>query len=116
MRMLKRNLKPFYYALYLGKTPLVDGEGNDTGEYTVNYGTKTLAYANISQASGSISSMWYGMAEGYDKTLILDKDIPLTEESRLWIDDTTADEGDYRVKLIRKSLTTTSVLVRKIKP
>lgn len=37
MKLMKRNLKPVHYCLYKGREPLLDDDGNETGEYQVGY-------------------------------------------------------------------------------
>ena len=32
MKLMKRNLKPVHYCLYKGREPLLDDDGNETGD------------------------------------------------------------------------------------
>ena len=116
MRTLERNKQTIYYALYEGKEPLTDEYGNSTGEYEVLYSEPVLLKINVSAARGEYSTRQFGETENYDKVLVTDDiNIPITETSLLWIDDTdTSKPHDYIVKKVAKSLNSVAIAVSKV--
>ena len=116
MRTLERNKQTIYYALYEGKEPLKDEYGNPTGEYEVLYSEPVLLKINVSAARGEYSTRQFGEMENYDKVLVTDDiNIPITETSLLWIDDTdTSKPHDYIVKKVAKSLNSVAIAVSKV--
>lgn len=129
MRCLKRNRVPFWYALYSEKTPIVDDEGFQTGEYQIKYTNPIKAYANISPSIGETETRQFGIPEEYDKVMVMDLPSVIDEYSILWIDsepEITADgklveeEGeiktpnDYIVKKVAKSLNSVSYAIKKV--
>ena len=86
MKCLQRNQQLSYYALYGGKTAIVDGNGNRTGEFTTAFGSATPIYATISAARGTADLEEFGINLNYSKTLITDDmSCPIDEQSRLWL-------------------------------
>lgn len=126
MRLLDRNKRPFYYALYLGGEMIRNSEGKLTGERGKEYGTPVKVYANItfanrsglaSAASGLATASAFGVNLDYDKVIqIEDTDCPIEETSILWIDETdTTKPNDYVVKRKAVSLTHTTLAVKKVR-
>jgi hypothetical protein len=116
LRTLERNKQVIYYALFDGKEPVIDGYGNQTGEYEILYTPPTLLKINVSAARGEYSTRQFGDTEKYDKVLMTDDlNVPITETSILWIDslDTTKPH-DYIVKKVAKSLNSVSIAVSKV--
>ncbi len=131
MRALRRNKQPLWYALYSGKTEIIDEYGNRTGQFTLKYGKPTRTEANISPASGETSIAQFGENERYDKVLVFaGVDIPIDEYSVLWIDSEPILDAygelqkeqdgdvltphDYLVKRVAKSLNSTAYAVNKV--
>ena len=114
MRTMTRNRQKFYYQNFVSKTPITDSSGYETGEESLTYTAKTEAYVNISGASTNAFRQWYGIDVNYDRTIVPEFGLNVTEESRLWIDNLTADEPDYIVVRISKTLNETILYVRKI--
>ena len=125
-------MTPFYYALYLGKAPILTADGRKTGQYRVQYRKPVLSKANISAARGETNTTQFGEDVTYDRVLVMDD--PLTaidEHSVLWIDtvpmlapDGTLDENasgeiktpwDYVVKKVARSLNSVAIAVSKVK-
>ena len=48
MKLMKRNLKPVHYCLYKGREPLLDDDGNETGEYQVGYESPVELQCSVS--------------------------------------------------------------------
>ena len=117
MRTLKRNQVVFYYANPLSQSePILDSEGNDTGELSSGYADPVKAKGNISPANGRISREIFGFLEGYEKVLVPDsRDCPITENSHLWVDNLdTAHPHDYEVFQIAASLNGLAVALKKV--
>ena len=100
MKLMKRNLKPVHYCLYKGREPLLDDDGNETGEYQVNM---------------------FGNLESYDKVLITDDtNCPIDENTLLFVDKEPefGNDGnplcDYRVRRVAKSLNSISYAISKV--
>lgn len=90
MRCLNRNKTAFFYALYLGKKPIVDEDGNESGEYQTVYSAPVHMEANISPANGSTQAEPFGSSVQYDKVIVTDDtDCPIDEQSVLFIDNVT---------------------------
>lgn len=126
MQMLKRNQRTFYYALYEGKTPIIDEYGNTTGEYIVQRGKPNSHKANISSATGETSTRLFGENESYDKVIVLSNDDvaeQIDEYTVLWVDifpeldeeGNTETPYDYIVKKVSRSLNSTAVAIAKVK-
>ncbi len=87
MKCLNRNKTAFFYALYLGKEPILDKYGNECGEYETVYSAPALMCANISPANGSTQTEQFGNSVQYDKVIVTDDmQCPIDEQSVLFID------------------------------
>jgi len=113
MQTLKRNQTTFHYKEYVSTTPIVDGDGFDTGEVTINYGSLQTGKAYISASSGTVNESMFGENLIYDKVMIM-KSCPFTEYAQLWIEASTTGAFDYRVVRIAKSLNNVQVAIRKV--
>ncbi len=121
MKCLERNKTVFYYALYVGKEPIKDEYGNESGEAKIIYSAPVKIKANISPATGSSQIEQFGNSLNYDKIIVLDDiSCPIDENSVLFIDKEpeTDEEGnllfDYVVKKIAKSLNSIAIAVSKV--
>ena len=122
MRCMDRNKTRFFYALYLGKTPMVDDYGNETGEYEIEHGNPVAMFGNISAARGETATRQFGESEGYDRVIVLDDPTtPIAESSILWVDTlpvlvdgATSTPHDYVVKKVARSLNSVSIAIIKV--
>lgn len=131
MRCLRKNAVNFFYALYEGRAPIVDEDGNLTGEYETKHGNPILGFANISAAKGETQTRQFGESESYDKIIVMGNNAPpIDEYAVLWIDTTPqlgedgslmrGEDGavitahDYIVKKVAKSLNSVSFAVSKV--
>jgi hypothetical protein len=117
MRMLKRNKRPFWYANVTGSGPEVNADGEHTGGWDHEYdATPTRAFGNISAARGVSSEQPFGELLEYDRSILVeDPDIPIDEQTILWID--TADvtgPHDYIVKRVARGLASAAIAVKKV--
>ena len=122
MKLLKRNCKTVYYCQYVGKTPLVDDDGYETGEYVVSYTDPKPLIVNVSPATGTAQMMMFGTLISYDKVLVTtDMDCPITEDSVLFVDKEPEYDAkgqpmyDYTVRRIGKSLNVVSIALKEAK-
>ena len=137
MKLLKRNLKSFYYCLYLDSEINKDEDNYETGEKRLIYAPAVKANANISVPSGNAYTAAFGNAAEYDKIIVTDDtNCPINENSVLFIDkepeNTDAQNNeetaitvtettvsvpvyDYTVRRVAKSLNTISIAVSKVK-
>lgn len=121
MKVMERNKRTFWYCLYDRKEPIVDEDGNETGEEQIVYKPAQSLRANISAASGSSQVEQFGNLAGYDKVIVLDDtSCPIDENTVLFIDKEPEydDDGnplyDYRVKRVAKSLNSVSIAATKV--
>lgn len=123
MRLLDRNKKTFYYALYSTKAMATDTDGNYTGEYGITYATpvKVSAYVGATRGTWTMSSGstidQFGLDVDYDKTIQLEGvDWNISEDTVLWVDDTdTTHPYDYIVKRIAKYLDHITLAIKKVR-
>lgn len=121
MKVMERNKRTFWYCLYDRKEPIIDEDGNETGEEQIVYKPAQSLRANISAASGSSQVEQFGNLAGYDKVIVLDDTSCLIDENTvLFIDkEPEYDEDgkplyDYMVKRVAKSLNSVSIAVTKV--
>ena len=131
MRCLVRNKRTFFYALYLGREAVRDEYGNVTGEYRIVYGKPKRWSANISAAQGKTSTLQFGENVSYDKSIVMENNLPQIDEySVLWVDTVPLleadgslavnDEGevitphDYIVKRVAVGLNGVAVAISKV--
>lgn len=85
MRSLKKNKKTVWYALYNKKIPIVDENGDFTGEYKIGYSNPVKFKANISAGKGSAQKEVFGVDVDFTRTIsTTDLSLPITETSLVW--------------------------------
>ena len=123
MRILHRNKVRIFYANYVGKEPILDEDGYQTGEYQVIYSNPVEVRGNVSSARGEVVTRQFGEDESYDRVIVMDDPkVPITKSSVLWIDTmptilsdgTTETPYDYIVKQVAPSLNSVSIAVSKV--
>lgn len=117
MRLLDRNKRDFYYALYTGYGMLKDNQNNFTGERGAIYSPPVLCSGNITPAKGNAYTALFGIALDYDRVIQLEGNAwDIDEQSVLWIDETDT-EKPYDYKVLRKavSLNHTTLAVKKVR-
>lgn len=121
MKVIERNKRTFWYCLYDRKEPIIDEDGNETGEEQIVYKPVQSLRANISAASGSSQVEQFGNLAGYDKVIVLDDtSCPIDENTVLFIDKEPEYDGDgkplydYMVKRVAKSLNSVSIAATKV--
>jgi len=86
MKSLQRNKQKFYYSNYAGKKSVVDDSGYETGEYEILYTPPLCTKANISAAQGETQIEQFGTSITYDRVIVTTKQLPIDENSILWVD------------------------------
>lgn len=121
MKLMKRNLKPIWYALFDSKEPITDEDGYETSEVHINYREPVKLLCSVSPAKGYAQGAMFGNLESYDKVLITDDvSCPIDENTVLFIDrePTFNQDGtpafDYVVRRVAKSLNNISYAVSKV--
>lgn len=123
MRCARRNMKPFYYALYLGKERMTDENGDYTGASRSVYSSPKLYRANISAAkSGSAIAEVFGNDIQYDRVIVIaDSEFEIDENTVLCIDIPLEmnEDGtmlyDYVVTRVARSINSVSYAIRRVK-
>lgn len=114
MKTLRKNQSTIKYALYKGKTEILDSNNLRTGKWKTTYYEAVTMKAYVSAARGEAQADLFGINLDYTKTLITTPDCPIDENSILWVDDLTGDH-DYIVVQKAKSLNFTSYAIKKVK-
>jgi len=122
MKLQKRNCRTVYYCQFVRKTPIMDDDGYETGEFTVTYTDPVPIEVNVSPATGTAQMMMFGTFINYDKVLLTDDmDCPITEDSVLFVDKAPEYDAkgqpkyDYSVKRVAKSINVISIALREAK-
>lgn len=123
MRTMRRNQQWIAYALLEGKQEIMDGERH-TGQPNLIFSEPKLIKASVSASRGSADAELFGIAEQYDKTIVLDEltqNLGICETSRVWIDtlpnpalNAETPPHDYVVTRVARSLNLTVLAVRKV--
>lgn len=120
MKTMERNKVEFSYLLYLGKTPILDGDGNEIGT-GVSYGDPVTMYANVSPATGFTQTEQFGTFTDYDKVIVTDDmSCPINENTVLFIDKPVEFDAegkplhDYVARRVAKSLNSISIAISKV--
>lgn len=133
MKALKRNKRPFWYAVYTGVEDVIDSQGRFTGEKRISYDAPQKAYGNISASSGStinratanVVQRPYGETVDYDRVIVMDDlDLVINEASVVWIDPPEEPElnkdgtfnvpYEYIVTRIARTLNVLSLTLREV--
>ena len=121
MKLLKRNLSTIHYCLYERSEPILDDDGNETGEDKITYSEPVEFECSVSAATGYSATEMFGNLENYDKTLITDDmECPIDEHSVLFVDKEPEFDTDgrplydYIVWRVAKSINNISFAIRKV--
>jgi len=121
MKLLKRNLSTIHYCLYERSEPIIDDDGNETGEDRITYSEPVEFECSVSAATGYSATEMFGNLENYDKTLITDDmQCPIDEHSVLFVDKEPEYDTDgrplydYIVRRVAKSINNISFAIRKV--
>lgn len=112
MRNLKKNTRRLWYSNYSGDIPILDENGDETGDYDSGYSAPVSFYASLSASKGNAYADVFGTNLDYSRTLSTVENLPIKEESLIWSgepdvnSDGTVDEesADYTVAGIADGL------------
>jgi hypothetical protein len=113
---MERNKRTVYYAMFDKNEPILDEDGNDTGEECASYFAPVKLRINVSPALGESATRQFGEVVAYDRTLVsCDTTLPIDEQTVFWIDETdTTKPYDYTVKKVARSLNSLQIAVKRV--
>lgn len=116
MRMLERDKKPFWYANYIGREMLTEGQ-YVTGERSTDYGEPAKASGTFKENVGAATPRDFGTYINYDYVIHMDKGVcPFDENAAIWLNRTTDQDPDFRVVKIADDLPTyIAVAIRQVR-
>ena len=105
LRNLKKNAKELWYSNYSGKVPIVDGNGDETGDCNSGYAYPVAFLATLSASRGNAYADMFGTNLSYARTLATVEKLPIKEESLIWVSEPVmkadgtvdSDSADYTV-------------------
>lgn len=110
---------------YLGKTPILDDEGNETGEFAVQYGEGSVFWGHKSGARGSAYAEMFGTDISYDKTIVITKalfdKLGIDENSVFFLDKKPEFDAnnmplyDYKVGRIAETLNEVAIALKRVR-
>ena len=112
LRNLKKNTKKLWYSNYGKGNPILDENGDETGDYDSGYSSPVCFFATLSASKGSAYADVFGTNLDYTRSFSTVKKLSITEESLIWISepilnaDGTVDKesADYTVAGIADGL------------
>lgn len=121
MKLMERNKVPFWYCLFDRKEPILDEDGNDTGDQKVFYAEAVPIRANVSSATGTAQIEQFGNLDHYDKVIVTeDMSCPIDETTVLFVDKEPEYDAegqplyDYIVRRVARSLNVVAYAIRKV--
>lgn len=116
MQSLERNKQTVWYSLYLGKTDVVDTDGQLTGEKQLSFSNVVKMKANVSAARGTADIEQFGVNTDYSRTITTtDMNCPINEHSRIWFDTLPTNPHNYEVVTVAKSLNSITIAIKEVK-
>ena len=115
MKLAEVNKKQMFYKTYVGKTPILDSEGYETGDYKITYSDFKPLKASISPSKGTASVEMFGENLNYSRTIITDDmSCDLDENSLLWVSRPKDESHDYIVVAVAEVLYSKAYAIRKV--
>jgi hypothetical protein len=123
MRSMERNKQTIHYSLYQDKIPILDDEGNESGEYKTAYSNPVEFRIRVSPNKGDSSEEVFGKSLDYDRVMnTADKRFSIDEFSILWIDTvpeikedgSTDTQHDFTVVRVAKDLNEWLFAIKKV--
>lgn len=121
MRCMSRNKQEYYYCTFKEIVPILDEQGNDTGEKATVYNNPISRKDSISANKGDSSLNVFGNFNDYDKIIIVDDPKCEIDENTVLFVDTTPNyinnvpQFDYIVKRVSRSLNTSAYAISRVK-
>jgi len=116
MRDVEKNKRLIYFSTFTQSTPIVDSEGNLTGENSVTYGEISPLRINVSPPSGAIITKAFGKIIDCDRVLFTcRKNLSITQNTVFWIDDLNTEHShDYEIAGISEGMTAVIYAVKRV--
>ena len=89
MRDCKKNSRKLWYSNYTENVPILDENGDETGDYDNGYSSPTFFYASLSASRGNAYADMFGTNLDYTRTASTVEKLPIKEESIVWISEPT---------------------------
>lgn len=127
MRLLECDKQPFWYANYVSRSMLTNGDTSNpmyTGERSTTYGTPAKARGTFSAPTGAATPREFGTYIDYDYVIHMDyASCPFDENAAIWLEDpvvvsgntTTIKDPEYRVLKIAELRTHIAVAIRELR-
>lgn len=87
MRNCKKNETELWYSNYEKGNPILDENGDKTGDYDSGYGSPISFSATLSGSKGSAYADMFGTNIDYTRTLSTAEKLPIKEESLIWVNE-----------------------------
>ena len=84
LRNLKKNTKKLWYSNYGKGNPILDENGDETGDYDSGYSPPVCFFATLSASKGSAYADVFGTNLDYTRSFSTVNQLPITEESLIW--------------------------------
>ena len=84
MRNLKKNETKLWYSNYGKGKPILDENGDETGDYDSGYSPPVYFFATLSASKGNAYADVFGTNLDYTRTFSTVQKLPITEESLIW--------------------------------
>lgn len=117
MRDLLRNCRPVWYANLIpgAETPVVDEQGNETGETAFMYTVPAQIWLNVSEPDGEAEAGSFGGFADYTATIVTsDLMCPLEQGAQIWVRTAPPDANDYVVTARAPSIDAVSYTLRRV--
>lgn len=121
MRCMSRNKQTFSYCTFKAIVPILDSDGNDTGEKETQYNNPIEMRASISANKGDSTLNVFGNFNDYDKVILVDDpNCPIDENTVLFIEVAPnyidgVPQFDYIVKRKAASLNSVAYAISRVK-
>lgn len=115
MKLLERDKREFWYANYVGRTMLYNGN-NPTGERSTEYAEPVQAYGTFSVPNGAATAREFGTYIDYDYVIHMDgPSCPFDENAAIWLDHSPDEDPDFKVTRIAEPRTYVAVAIRQLR-
>ena len=84
MRNLKKNETKLWYSNYGKGNPILDENGDETGDYDSGYGSPVSFFATLSANKGNAYADVFGTTPASTRTPPPDQKRPIPEETLIW--------------------------------
>lgn len=111
MRLVQRDKREIWYALYQGVTDVLDADGNLTGEQEVRYAAPVKTRMNVSGGRGQAAIEEFGIDNPFKVTAVTDDlTTPFNTDTVFWFGHSPT-EGPYNFRCTDISRTVNQVVL-----